>query len=342
VMQKIRGADLDIDYDHKEKGGEAAGWVQAAEGRDDGLWLTVKWTKRAWDAIKAGEWRYFSPEYVDEWKDPKTQQVHKDVLFGGGLTNRPFFRDILPLNMSELFAERTEGNGMDPKELRKKLGLPEDATDAQVEERLASAADSGGGGHDDKDDKSGKSDDKDDKTGEPPVQIAAGEGTLAGVIQLKESKNPEVKALAEMVEGLVGTVQTQQAALHIASVNETVRQLSEPKAGRQFSAATQKLLTEALVAPPGEQAKKFAEVLEDVRTNGLVNVTEAPAGKDGGSGDTKDATKRFNEAVLKRIKDAKEAGAELDYGTAVSDVSRDEPQLFAEYRKESYAFTEND
>src|SRR5689334_20797922 len=50
----IRGQDLDIDYDHKERSGEAAGWVQKAEARPNGLWLQVKWTQAAAEKIKSG------------------------------------------------------------------------------------------------------------------------------------------------------------------------------------------------------------------------------------------------------------------------------------------------
>jgi hypothetical protein len=33
VNNKVRGQDLDIDYDHKEHSGRAAGWVTAADAR---------------------------------------------------------------------------------------------------------------------------------------------------------------------------------------------------------------------------------------------------------------------------------------------------------------------
>jgi hypothetical protein len=95
VNNRVRGIDIDIDYDHKAKDTAAAGWVRAAQSRDDGLWLQVDWTDRAKAAIKSKEYRYFSPEYRDEWNE------HKDVLFGGGLTNRPFLKDLVPLNLSE-------------------------------------------------------------------------------------------------------------------------------------------------------------------------------------------------------------------------------------------------
>src|ERR1700712_733268 len=47
VKNKVRGIELDIDYDHKTdptKGNEAAGWVKDAKVEGDSLQLLVEWT----------------------------------------------------------------------------------------------------------------------------------------------------------------------------------------------------------------------------------------------------------------------------------------------------------
>ena len=96
VNNKVRGIEPDIDYDHKQSsahGTKAAGWVTGAASRKDGLYLQVELTDEAREAIKKREFRYFSPEFADKWTDPNTGQVYQDVVFGGGLTNRPFLRD---------------------------------------------------------------------------------------------------------------------------------------------------------------------------------------------------------------------------------------------------------
>jgi phage I-like protein len=66
VKQKVRGQDLDIDYDHKSQRSDAAGWVQDADPRSDGLWLSVDWTDEAREKLKKKAYRYFSPEFDDE------------------------------------------------------------------------------------------------------------------------------------------------------------------------------------------------------------------------------------------------------------------------------------
>lgn len=104
VMANVRGIDLAIDYSHKSSD-KAAGWVKKAETRSDGLWLLVEWTEAAADAIRNKEFRYFSPEFVAKYTDAKTGTKYSDVLLGGGLTNRPFLKDLVPVNLSEVIDE---------------------------------------------------------------------------------------------------------------------------------------------------------------------------------------------------------------------------------------------
>jgi hypothetical protein len=105
IKAKVRGVDLAIDYEHMNdpsRGNKAAGWVKDAEVRDNGLWVAVEWTPEGWKSVQDKEFRYLSPEFQDEWTHDGTGEVHKDVLFGAALTNRPFLKDLLPITMSEV------------------------------------------------------------------------------------------------------------------------------------------------------------------------------------------------------------------------------------------------
>lgn len=105
IRNKVRGIDPDIDYDHKAdpaKGNKAAGWIKDARIDPSGLWIAVEWTPDGWQAVQNKEYRYLSPEFIDEWKHEKTGVSYKDVLFGAALTNRPFLKDLLPISMSEI------------------------------------------------------------------------------------------------------------------------------------------------------------------------------------------------------------------------------------------------
>jgi Mu-like prophage I protein len=104
VNRGVRGITPALDFDHREdraKGGKAAGWITAAEVRADGLWIAVEWTEEALGEVRAGAWRYLSPEFGD-WTDPRTGVRHRDVLLGAALTNRPFLRDLAPVAACEV------------------------------------------------------------------------------------------------------------------------------------------------------------------------------------------------------------------------------------------------
>jgi hypothetical protein len=140
----VRGQDLDIDYDHKADRKDAAGWIERAEARVDGLWVLVDWTKEAFEKIKNKAYKYFSPEFMNVWTHPSSGQKFKDVLFGGALTNRPHLKGILPINLSEF--EPTE-TIEDPKKTERELlesiaaiynvQFTEDTTDIQLKDAIA-------------------------------------------------------------------------------------------------------------------------------------------------------------------------------------------------------------
>src|SRR5438034_187333 len=105
IKAKVRGIDPSINEMHGVSGdGPAAGWVKDADARPDGLWLSVEWTPATAQAIKDKKWRYFSAEYRDKWTNPQGKEF-KNVIFGGALTNRPFMKNLLPINLSESSVE---------------------------------------------------------------------------------------------------------------------------------------------------------------------------------------------------------------------------------------------
>jgi phage I-like protein len=344
VNNKVREQQLDIDYDHKAQNGEAAGWVKQADARADGLWLLVEWTKTAAQKIQEKAYRYFSPEFVDEWTHPKTKQKYQDVLFGGGITNRPFLKDILPINMSEVFEaarlgefQKQEGKGMDPKKLRELLGLSEAATDEQVTAKLNEL-----------------------KTPQAPTQAQIDEALKArdeaaeAAAKLNEKNalpddlkklaesNPAIKKLTDMFEAQATILATQsktlaetQVALKLSEIDSTVVKLNEQakEKGYAFPPATieevRKLLTEA---PSKAFADQVVAAFEKLGTTGLVKLGEI-GGNSGGDHKDADSIKTFQEAV----KAAQKANEKLDYADAVSKVSAEQPQLFEEYRQASFA-----
>ncbi len=126
VNRRARGISLAVDYAHRQdpsKGHRAAGWIDRAEVRSDGLYLAVSFTDEAKQEIKAGHWKYLSPEFGD-WKDPRTNMTVPDTLYGLALTNRPFLRDLGEIAASEDATRRTT----DLRVLYERFSTPEGST----------------------------------------------------------------------------------------------------------------------------------------------------------------------------------------------------------------------
>lgn len=90
--ESVVGVDLMIDYDHEQRG--AAGWVKSVFVSMDGTTLfgEVKWTPKGAKTLSDREFRYFSPEFTENYLHPHTGVSHGPTLLGGGLVNRPFLK----------------------------------------------------------------------------------------------------------------------------------------------------------------------------------------------------------------------------------------------------------
>lgn len=316
VSKKVRGIDPDIDYDHKTDkamGNRAAGWVMGAETRpsSDGskkdLWLLVEWTPNGAKSVQDKEYRYFSSEITDEWEDSQGTK-HQDVLLGGGITNRPYMKNLMPLNLSELeFADSrpsTEGEQVDPKRLRQQLGLAETATDAEVDAKLSELT----------------------KPPTPPQTDPNDE-----LKKLAEA-NPLVKAFMDEQTKTRQQLAEMQGQLTLANV---MRQLTELTTGAkvQLSANALNEARDLMVALPTALGEKLFGLLKIVADgSGIVELGERAGGdptRTGGEGD--DPTKRFNDAIKALMDKGK-----LNYGAAAEAVALAEPTLFEQYRKSAY------
>lgn len=307
INNKARGIDPDVDYDHKRYSGEAAGWIKAAEVRN-GLMVQVEWTPRAAQSIKAGEYKYFSPELVEEWTHPKTGTKFTDVVLGGAVTNRPFLKDIMPLNLSEVMTPRGGekvvkiSDAMKP--IAKALGLAEDVEEdvftKKLTESLAKPAPS--------------------KTEPEPPKLPA---ALA--------EDPAFKAFL--------TQQTEMATqlAELGKQNKTLlaeRQLDGLNTkDRALPPSVRELLSEGLV---GGSVDKLLEGITKLSETGFVQLGETGAKTSGGDGN-KTVIQKFADAVNAKMKDDPD---KLSQSDAMVAVAAEQPELFAEYRKASYAAKE--
>ena len=315
VKNKVRGIDLDIDYDHKTDvamGNKAAGWVRDADVRNDGLWLLVEWTEPAAQAIKQKEYRYFSPEFLSEWVDAAGKKF-EDVLSGGGITNRPFLKDLLPINLSELdFGQSNENNneGVEMKlsDLAKAIGLSETATEAEVTAKLAEL-----------------SKPSTPPTPEPPKESIQLTETIR---QLAES-NPMVGTFVQLFDQMAAENAANQVKLREQYVSTKLSELDSKDFLLAPAMKTQ--LSELGLALPTELQEKFWDTVKKLHTNAH---TLVQLGEIGGAQVTRSnapgAVQQLNERVAELVKVGKPASEAYDI------VLRDDPALYDRYRKEIY------
>lgn len=96
----VRGIDLAVDINHDPEH-KAVGWFKDVYKKGKAAFAKIEWTKEGLDLIKTKTYRYFSPELHFVFQDEETGEKLRNVLVGGGITNRPFFKGMQALQMSE-------------------------------------------------------------------------------------------------------------------------------------------------------------------------------------------------------------------------------------------------
>lgn len=308
VKNRVRGIDPDIDFDHKEKTNEAAGWVKDAEARPDGLWLLVEWTEDGFAALKKRAYRYFSPEYWDEWTDAQGQ-TFKDVLGGGGLTNRPFLKDLTPINLSEIIG----GSNMPVlEELRKLFGLPEGTDEATI---LAKAKEHY--------EASSTQEPPADPPPAPPVPPTNPPAPDVPSADDKPAVDPAMVAMSERVLAL-------EAEIRHRDVTEVVTKLSE---GESFSIAPTMLdeVKSLALNTDKETSNKWLALIAKIKNEGIVQLSEVGGNPNPGSDAGDSATDQ-----LMKLAEAKMENDKISFSEAFAAVSRENEHLTSAYRNETY------
>lgn len=321
--QQVRGISMDIDYDHKRRRDDAAGWVLQTEARPDGVWYLVEWTDEAAGKIRKKEYRYFSAEFADEWTHPETSVTHTDVLFGGGLTNRPFIKGMVPVNLSESEAVEarlaeehptstgdggaTEGGAVDLTAIRTALKLSEGTSDEDVVKAALA------------------------KLAEPALPVAP---PADDVTKLAEDNPAIARLLAEQQENKKRLAEM-EAAMNLSEVRTTLHDVDD---GTELAITPAvKNLAEPLMAklPKAVRADLVAILRQFAEGTGTVKLGE-PVGTSAvrhTAVEAGDPVKEFQELITEVQEKDK-----LSYRDAVSRAMQRNPQLFEKYRDATEAF----
>jgi hypothetical protein len=346
VAKRIRGIDPDIDYDHKTdpaKGHQAAGWVKNAAARDDGLWLQVGFTPTATTELKEKKFRYFSADFHDKWIDPKGVE-HQDVLAGGALTNRPYLKDLMPVNLSELtFSEPTKKEGaMDYAKLRGLLHLPDNTTDEAVDAALENrlTVQQPAPPQHDPNNPPNPAPWSPPPAGNPQPENPFRDKQLTELATQLGENHPAILMLK-------ATQQAQETqAKQLAELNTAIK-LSETN--RKLSEIQQKATSKNIAIAPAvlDEAKAVLLAAPDAVATQLYGVLEKLAGGDGvvrlgeQGGTSQDPNARTGasdpfEAFDQRARKLMEADKGLTFSDAIEQAIRENPTAYAEYRKQSY------
>jgi len=320
INKNVRGIDLAVDYDHQI--GIAAGWFNEAKVEDDGLYIKVDWTDGAAAKIRAGEYRYFSPEILFKWQHPVTKIDYTDVISGGAVTNKPFLKGIKPL---ELHDERKIMNRAQLEALAVKLGIKFDKeiTDDDLADALAKfePEDASNSDDDDVDEDEDEDDadvDEDDTDSDDPD----------GIAQLSES-NPAVKALVQRLNEQDSMLKAIQATARRADVKLALAEFNTDQVLLSESATTR--LGKFMVKLSESLGKEFKAIIQSFMDgSAVVQLGESSAANNSINLGGKSAFEVMEAEVTK----LQEANKDMDYTTAMVQVTRENPSLFAEYQKE--------
>lgn len=133
-----RNLDLVIDYEHqtlKDVQAPAGGWIEDIYKGDDAIIAKVRWTEKAKEYLKNREYRYLSPVVLVRKKDRKAAVIHSVAL-----TNTPaidgMFALVNSVDVTTNIENDEEDRQMDLKKMAALLGLPETATEEDVEKAL--------------------------------------------------------------------------------------------------------------------------------------------------------------------------------------------------------------
>ena len=132
-----RGLDLVIDYEHqtlKDVQAPAGGGIQKLVKTNDAIAAQVEWTAKAKQYLENKEYKYLSPVVICRKSDGKAVALHSVAL-----TNTPAIDGMFALvNSIDISSPdgAEGGNSMELKKIVALLGLPADATEADVEKAI--------------------------------------------------------------------------------------------------------------------------------------------------------------------------------------------------------------
>ena len=330
---KARKIDIAVDQEHMPEKG-AVGWFKELKKVISNgvtrLKATIEWTPVGVDMLKQSIYKYFSPEFDFEYEDPETHETVRNVLLGGALTNRPYFKSLAPVQLSEnIFINESSINLQNKKggeqimtkeELVAKLAenetyeLPEDASEEERALLVEVKAEA---------EVAQKELEAEPEEGEEPEaenpaenEEEGEEGEGEGEAPVQGSEVPSAKEFNQ-VKSELGVLRKK---MRFQEIDETVRgyTFSESNPEGRLLPKSKEVAQKLLMSLTSRQGKMFDEFVKNLPKINSMMFDEMG----GSSGDSVKASEELN-AKVDTV--AKELG--ITFGQALKKVSADNPEL---------------
>jgi len=266
--------DLAIDYEHQLLSGKeapAAGWIknlftEAREGKKVLRAEIDKWTKRAAEYIRNGEYRYVSPVFALNRPDKETGRIEPLVIKHVSLTNEPFIDDLLPITAKDYLLNTITAKETDMDELiswlRNFLGLPLSATAAEILAELNKLQD------------------------KIKSAIASGTVTAKEILAFFDSAATEIAAKADLVKVIcakdAGTIEeakaiyvtAKDAQTQLVVAKEELTALKAEKFNTAFDGIIGKAFTDGKILPTQKADAAWMQTQKDFAAKDMTAFTE--------------------------------------------------------------------
>jgi cation transport regulator ChaB len=302
----------------------AIGWFKKVinKGRD-GLWAVVEWTKEGMKLIKDKSYKYFSPEFYTNYEDPETREKHKNVLVGGALTNRPYFKGLKAVVLSELILLREmtleDILKKDVSELEdEEVAFIKENKDKLTDEQKETLKDVLKEDEEKPDEELKKEEDKDEEAEEEEEETEEEKDASEKMIVSKKA----LKFLETQAQEGVKAMEkwrTSEAKGYVQGLT-----FSETNPKGKILPKSQDKVVNFLLSLSDKQQKAFKEIMGEMpKANLFSEVGE-------GSGIPVKTSERINDLVKNKMSENKDLG----YRQALEQVFSENPELQKEYSEE--------
>lgn len=334
-----RDIPITAGHDNGMSGGElpAIGWFKELIDRGvNGLWAVVEWTEEGKNLLAQRAFKYFSPEFCEQYSDPETGETYKNVLVGGALTNKPYFKELAPvvafsepsiihqfsnMELNDIIAKNVEDLTAEEKTfLREHSAELSDEQKATFEPAL-------------KDEETPAPEEKPEEepapapVDEPTEQVDASEKNMVKIAAaelaiLKDKADKGASAFAELE-----TVKLGQKADTLV--------FSETNKDGKFLPTQKTALVSFLKTLSETQRDQFTNLIKH-----LPKAAENLFSEKGDAGKVEVPASVFAEVEAK-VKDAQKADSTLTYSNALRKVFSENPDLAKKYASEPFEATQD-